>query len=367
MSLRRRLVLPLSLLGLVLITGTGGYMLIEGWGLLDALYQTVITLSSVGFQEVRPISSQGRIFTILLIMGGVGGAAYTLTTIVTLVVEGELGEYYGRRRMTGQIQSMRGHQIICGFGRVGRAIAEEFAERRTPFVVIDNNITVHEQLRALGYHYLDGNATSDDTLVAAGINHAGGLHAAADSDTDNTFIVLTARALNPSIFIVARAGHASSEAKLRRAGADRVISPYAIAGSHMAVAALQPAMVDFMTTTFPSREGELILAELTITPQSLLLGRTVSDVFGRRRATTVLCLRREGSDPEPSPSPDADLRPLDQLIVMGPPEELEQLHASAAVTGAAVSLDGRTSSEPARRGWRPVVFRPPRRDSSVRP
>lgn len=341
MGVRRRLAVSVSLLCLLVILGTAGYMLIEGWPPLDALYQTVTTLSTVGFREVHPLSTAGQVFTIVLIIGGVGGALYTLTTIVTVAVEGELLDYFGRRRMEARIQGLHGHYIICGFGRVGREIAAEFKRRGVSFVVVDHNPQVHPLLRALGYNYIDGNATSDEVLLRAGVQRAAGLLAAADSDTDNTFIVLSARALKPDIFIVARAGYPETEGKLRRAGADRVISPYSIAGQHMAMAALQPAIVDFMTTTFRSREGDLILAEVTVTAASGLAGRTIHQVFGGRPDTVVLALRREGAGLRAAPSPQEVLRLHDQLIVLGPAPELEFF---ATRTGATVPLPDASAS-----------------------
>jgi voltage-gated potassium channel len=335
MNVRRRLALSVSLLCLLVLLGTAGYMAIEGWSLLDALYQTVTTLSTVGFREVHPLSTAGQIFTIILIIGGVGGVLYTLTAVVTVAVEGELLDYFGRRRMEARIQALRGHAIICGFGRVGREIAAEFKRRDVPFVVVDHNPHVHPLLRALGYAYIDGNATSDEVLLRAGVERAACLLAAADSDTDNTFIVLSARALKPDIFIVARAGQPEAERKLRRAGADRVISPYSIAGLHMAIAALQPAIVDFMTTTFRSREGDLILAEITVTAESELAGRTIHQLFGGRPDTIALALRREGGELRAAPPPQEVLRLHDRLIVLGPPRELEFF---ATRTGAKVPV-----------------------------
>ena len=321
----RRLVVPLALLALLVASGTGGYMLVEGWSFEDGLYQTVTTLSTVGFREIHDLSRAGRYFTMALILGGVGGFLYTLTTIVALTVEWEFGAYFGRRRMERRIAGMEGHQIICGFGRVGRELAREFQARGVPFVVVDHNPNVAESLQQLGYDRVAGNATDDETLITAGVRRAVGLLAAADADTDNTYIVLSARALNPSIYIVARASTPSTEEKMLRAGADRVISPYGIAGRHMAVAALQPAVFDFMTTTFHSREGDLILAEVTATPASGLVNRSLVGVFGDRRDVTVLALRRGDAELTPAPSQDEVLRAGDQVIVLGPPATLETL------------------------------------------
>lgn len=332
MTVRRRLVITGALLASLIVGGTAGYMLIEGWSLLDALYQTITTLSTVGFREVHELSDGGRIFTMLLIVGGVGGVFYTLTSVVQLAVEGELGEYFGRRRMHGRIASMRDHYIVCGFGRVGREIAREFRVRQVPFIVIDQNRDAEEELRELGCDYIHGNATNDEVLIAAGVGRAAGLLAAADSDTDNTYIVLSARALNPDIFIVARAGRQSTEAKLVRAGADRVVTPYSIAGRHMAVSAIQPAVVDFMTTAFRSDEGDLMLAELTVTPASALAGRSLQEVFGSHSATTVLGLRREDGRLIAGPQARETLQTGDQIIVIGRPADFESFTTRTGAT-----------------------------------
>ncbi|MFN8558808.1 MAG: potassium channel protein [Dehalococcoidia bacterium] len=337
MSHARRLFISGSMLLALVCVGTLGFMVIERWSLLDALYQTVTTLSTVGFREVHPLSRPGMVFTMLVIVLGVGTLFYTLTAAVELAVQGELGEYFGRRRMQRRLGEMSGHYIVCGYGRVGREVAQEFKARRIPFVVVDTNPLMEAELRRLGYDYIEGNATDDDVLKAAGVEQAKGLLAAADADTDNTYIVLSARALNPHIFIVARAGQPSTEDKLRRAGADRIVSPYAIAGRHMAVAVMQPAMVDFMTTAFRTHEGELMLAELTATAASGLMGRSLRQVFGASRATTVLGVRRADGDLVVGPGPDVVLHAGDQIIVLGPETELESFSTR---TGATVPADG---------------------------
>lgn len=340
MTIQRRLLTTSILIVILITSGTTGYIVIEGWSLLDALYQTVTTISTVGFREVHDLSSAGRIFTMGLILSGVGVLFYTLTGAVTLAVEGELGRYYGRRRMHGRIRSLHDHYVICGFGRVGREIGRELTARRVPFVVVDNNPETETLLRELGYDFVSGNATDDEVLIAAGVVRAAALLAAADSDTDNTYIVLSARALNPRLFIVARAGQRSTEHKMALAGADRVISPYDIAGRHMALAAIQPALVDFITTPFHSREGDLLLAEMTVTPTSGLAGRSLQEVFGGHRATTVLALRREDGEIVAAPPLSTTMQPHDQIIVLGPPDELETFTTR---TGATVPVQGPTA------------------------
>jgi voltage-gated potassium channel len=324
MSVRRRLLVTGLYLVALLVLGTAGYMIVEGWSAFDALYQTTITVTTIGFGEVHPLSTAGRLFTMVLILGGVGGAAYALSTSVQLAVEGQLGEFFGRRRMRHHIESMQDHAIICGFGRVGQEIALELHERGAAFVVVESDPAAGARSGQLGYDHIDGNATDDDVLVAAGIARAASLLAASDSDTDNTYIVLSARTLRPSLYIVARASSPQSEAKLMRAGADRVISPYRIAGQHMAMAALHPAMVDFVATGQHRRDGDVILADLTITADSPLAGRMLGEVLNGRGATTALGVRRDGTL-RTEPAPTEILEAGDQLILIGPATQVEAL------------------------------------------
>lgn len=338
MAIRRRLLIAGSVFCFLVVAGTSGYMLIEGWTLLDALYQTITTLATVGFGEIHPLSNRGRVFTMVLIVGGVGAVYYTLTMAVALAVEGELGDYVGRRRMHGRIAALRGHYIVCGYGRVGREIVRELRRRQVAFVVIDSLPDNTRELHEQECDYIEGNATDDAVLVAAGVEHAAGLLAAVDADTENTYIVLSARALNPKVFIVARASLPGSEAKMVRAGADRVISPYRIAGQHMAVSAIQPAVVDFMTPAFRSQQGDLILAELTVTDASGLSGQTLDGVFGVHGAATVLGLRRPDGQMLAGPPGHVTLEAGDQVFVLGPPDALESF---VTRTGATVPTDRR--------------------------
>jgi voltage-gated potassium channel len=327
-SARRRLLVAGLYLVALLVLGTAGYMVVAGWSAFDALYQTVITVSTIGFGEVHPLTTAGRSFTMVLILAGVGGAAYVLSTSVQLAVEWQLGEFFGRRRMRQHIAAMQDHAIICGFGRVGQEIAQELHDREAPFVVVESDPAAGARSGQLGYDHIDGNATDDDVLLAAGITHAATLLAASDSDTDNTYIVLSARTLSPSLYIVARASNPQSEPKLVRAGADRVISPYRIAGQHMAMAALHPAMVDFVITGSLRRDGDVILADLTVTADSPLAGRVLGEVLTAGGATTVLGVRRNGTlRTEPAATEVLELG--DQVILLGPAAHVEAL----AVTG----------------------------------
>lgn len=219
----RRLIVLGALLVTVLACGTAWYGLVEGFSVLDALYQAVTTLSTVGFQEVRPLDASGRLFTIVYILGGVGLLFYTATTTVEMIVVGELAEELGLRRVGRKVRKMNRHFVICGYGRVGREVGDELSSRHEAYVIVDRDEATLAAARAPGVTVVCGDATEEATLRTAGVERARALIAAADSDVENTYIVLTARALSPQLFIVARAGTESAERRLLSAGADRVV------------------------------------------------------------------------------------------------------------------------------------------------
>ena len=223
-----------------------GYVAIEGWTPFEALYMTVTTLATVGFGEIHPLSPQGRLFTIVLIIFGVGGVLYVLTTMMQFVFEGHLGRNLERRRMERRIDQLRDHFLMCGFGRVGRQVARDFHEADIPFVIIDVHQPSLDAAAEEGYLCVRGDAADDDTLRRAGIERARGLVTCVQSDADNIFVTLSARALRADLFIVARGNNDDAAPKLRRAGADRVVSPYSIGGRQMAMLAVRPAAVEFV-------------------------------------------------------------------------------------------------------------------------
>jgi voltage-gated potassium channel len=321
----RRLLISSALFVGLFVTGVVGYILIEGWSFLDAFYMTVITVTTVGFQEVRPLSDEGRIFTSGLVLLGVGAAFYLLTAIVATVVEGELGFLLGVRRMRTKIEGLRNHYILCGFGRVGEEIARDFQGRRAPFVIVDLNPEALERAQKLDCLYVDGDATAEDVLIDAGIREAHSLLAACDSDATNIYIVLTARALNPNIVIVARVVDPASEPRMRRAGADRVIALYRIGGRRMALSAVQPFVVDFIDTLASGRRSSHILAELEISEGSALAGRPVRQVVQGSSRITVLGVRKPDGTTLASPHGDDTLELGDLVILIGDEEEVRLL------------------------------------------
>jgi voltage-gated potassium channel len=328
---RRRVATGLLVFAALLTFGTLGYMVIERWTFIDALFMTVTTVTTVGYREVRPLDTEGRIFTIFLVLFGVGTAIYLLTTFVALVIEGDLGAAFGVTRMKTRIDQLRDHHILCGFGRVGEEIAREFDDRQMPFVVVETNPEAVARAVDAGHLLIEGDAAVDDVLLAAGVARARALLAASDSDSGNTYITLTAKALNPGIFVVARAGKRESEARVRRAGADRIISPYALSGRRMALSAIQPSIVDFIDTLAVGKNAEQILAEIEVTEDSDLLGMHVRHML-EIVDVTVLGVQRADGELIVGPREDFRLEAGDRLMVVGP-----ELEVSRAWTGKAAT------------------------------
>ncbi len=324
MSPTRRLLWGIGALAIIIATGGIGYMLIEGWSFIDALYMTIITITTVGYNEVHPLSDSGRIFSIFLIVGGVGGALYSLTAIVAYVIEGGFGTTIGRRQMKNRIAKLKDHFILCGYGQVGQEIAHVFTEERVAFVVIDKDKESIANAEKDGRLYLLADATTDDVLKEAGINQARGLVVAVGSDADSTYITLSARGLRPNLFIEARASSSEAEAKLKKAGADRIISPHSIGARRMAMLALRPAVVDFIDTVIYRRGRELQLENIAINHDSSLVGLDIEKAR-QRTQVTVLAISRQGDQLLANPSGEETIEAGDQLIVMGTRQQLASL------------------------------------------
>jgi voltage-gated potassium channel len=322
----RRLIWSIVALVAIVFIGTIGYELIEGWSLLDAVYMTITTITTVGFREVHPLSDAGRIFSIVLIIFGVGGALYVLTNIMGYILEGQFGITMGRRRMKNRIAKIKNHFILCGFGRVGQEIAQAFSEEGVPFVVITNNPEHIAKAEREGYLCIFGDATIDEVLKEAGIERAHGLVSAVGSDSDNTFITLSARELRPDLFIEARSSRPEAEGKLRRAGADRIISPHAIGGRRMAMLALRPAVVDFIDTVTYGRGRELELENVDVGSGSPLAGRTMKQARSKV-GITVLAMRKKGGKLLPNPPDEEIIEEGDRLIVIGTKKRLAALES----------------------------------------
>jgi len=257
----KRLAVPILVLLLVSAVGLLYYVFGEGWGFIDSLYMVVITLATVGYREMGPLSEFGKIITMLIIIVGVGTVVYTVGQVIEIIFEGQIVGYRRRREMEKKISDLKDHFIICGFGRVGHQVAHEFNVKKVPYVVVDSKPETAEELGGKGTPHIIGDMSSDDVLESAGVKRAKGLIACADSDTANVYVTLAARVMNPDILIVARAGQLDTESKMKRAGADRVVSPYFISGSRMAAMALKPVACQFLDTVIRGEHLELAIEE----------------------------------------------------------------------------------------------------------
>lgn len=318
------------MLAMATVLGFIGYLLL-GLDPLEALYQTVITGTTVGYREVGEVTVPYQLFTIVFIFIGVGSALYALSVLFETIVEGRLDDLFGRRRMVREIGQMQGHVVLCGAGRVGRVLAGEVASRGVPLVVIDSDsdrLAAAERAGGIG---LPGDARSDDTLREAGIERAGTLVAALASDADNVYVTLGARALNPGLFIVSRAHQDDAEPKLRHAGADRVVNPQAIGGQRMATFALQPNVAEFLDVVMHDDEVAWRLEEIEVGVGSELSDQTLEGAALRRRCgAMVLALRRPGGQLMTNPHPDTELVAGTVLIAMGTSRELAAVEGLAA-------------------------------------
>jgi voltage-gated potassium channel len=311
---------------LVIAIGIAGYMIIEGWSLLDALYMTVITISTVGYTEVQALSTAGRIFSIVLIIGGVGIMLYVLTTLVQFLIEGRFRNILGRHRMEERITRLKGHFILCGYGRVGREVARVFKSEGTSFIIVDSDQGAIDQATADGHLSVLGNATSDEVLTKAGIQQAKGLVASLASDADNLYITLSA--MRPDLFVVARGSIEESEVKLKRAGADRTLLPYRIGGRRLAMLALRPLVVDFIDTTMYSRGREFALENIEVGPDSPMLGATVKGGLDCCGAVAILAVRKKDDRLITNPAMDTPLELGDELVMIGTREQLRVVEGS---------------------------------------
>ncbi len=329
MSELRQLRGPAFVLTLLVVCGTAGYVLIEGWAVLDALYMTVTTLATVGFGEVHPLSSGGRIFTIGLIGLGVGGVLYTLTSVMQYVFEGHLGRTWERRRMQKRIGQLSEHFILCGYGRVGRQVARDFRRSGVDFVLIDVNQASLDLAAEDRILCVRGDAASDDTLHTAGIERARGLVTCVNSDADNIFVTLSARALRSDLFIVARGNNDDAAPKLARAGANRVVSPYSIGGRQMAMLSVRPAAVEFVDTVLHRDGVERLLEDVSVAERSPLIGRTIGDLQARVAPGVVVLAIRRDHQLLTQPPLDTDLRLGDEVVAIGTPDQLKALEGAA--------------------------------------
>lgn len=314
----------------VMAGGTIGYVLIEGWSWWDAFYMTVITITTVGYAEVHPLSRAGEVFTVAVMLTGVGTFFYGIALFMALLAEGTLAERFDRRRYTRMLDELSDHFIICGFGRMGQIIAREFARQQVPFVLIERDPERMQAAMEEGYLAVEADASNEDVLRRVNIGRARGFIAAVSTDAENVYAVLSARLLRPDLFIIGRAETDDARAKLRRAGADRVISPYHIGGQQFAQTALRPAVVDFVELATNSQNLDLNMEQVRIRAGSPLAGRSLLAAGLRQRfGVIVIGIRRTNGRMEFNPEPEMQMQAGDDLVVLGRAESLRDLERAA--------------------------------------
>jgi voltage-gated potassium channel len=323
--------LAVTLLVAVLAGGTAGYTLIEGWNVWDAFYMTVTTVATVGYGEVHPLSPRGRLFTVALIFGGVGTVFYTVTLLATIVVEGGLHRRLEKRRAARMLEQIKDHFIVCGYGRIGSIIAAELHQQGVPLAVIERDPERVRQAVDRGWLALEADASREEVLSRAGIHRARGLITAVGTDAENVFTVLTARVMRPDLFIIARVESDDAEHKLRRAGADRVISPYHIGAAHMVQTALRPAVVDFVQLATSSGHLELSMEQVRVPQPSPIVGKSLVESGIRQKfGVIIVAIKRADSAMEFNPPPEAVIRGGDELVVLGGAQSVKALEEMIA-------------------------------------
>jgi voltage-gated potassium channel len=316
-----------ALLVALLVIGSLGFVWLEGWNFFDALYMTVTTLSTVGYGEIHPLDRLGRLYNMVLILSGMGVMLYIVGGLARVLIEGEIRSALGKRKLIRHIRRLKNHYIICGFGRIGEIIARQLKDRGFSLVIVDKEPDLATRLDELGYYFIAGDATRDEILLEAGIERAKGLVAVVSSDADNVYIVLTARSLNPQIFIVARSEEPGAEKKLLRAGANKVESPYHMGGQKMAHTILHPTVVTFMELAM--KEGiEWSMEEIAVGQTSALLGVPLADTGIRQKLDLILvAIKRAGGEMLFNPSHDTTILAGDTLIALGLRKNLDALEA----------------------------------------
>ncbi len=315
--------LPAVLLVIIIAIGTAGYILIEGWNFLDAFFMVIITISTVGYTEVHPLSDAWRIFTSVLIVVGVGTMLFGFGVFAEILAENSFGVFRRQRQMEARLDALKDHFIVCGYGRIGTQVVIEFQQHDVPYVIIDRGEEPLERLHKEQRLHLEGDAASEELLKQAGIERAKGLVCAVDSDERAVYIVLAARALNPKLYVIARAGYPESIRRLELAGADRVISPYRMAGHLMAELAVRPGLVDILDTLHHG-ESDIGLEELLVNPRMASIGKTVGEagLLDGTRAKLLAVRRRDGSL-HVNPPADLRLEEGDLLIALGSEPQLQ--------------------------------------------
>ena len=322
----RRLIYAFFVFAAVVVVGTLGYVFIEGWKVFDGLYMTVITMGGVGYREIHPMGPVGQAWTMLVIVSGVGALGFAVVTVTDFMVEGHFSGLLEGKRMDKRIAGMSVHHVVAGLGRVGSVVADEFEAAGLPFVVIDGDEGALTRAKERGWAWVRGDATEESTLAEAGIDRANSLTTTLHTDAANVFVALTARGLAPNLFIVARSTTQSSESKLLRAGADRVITPTEIGGRRMAAMVMRPAVVDFLDVVSHEHGIDLKLEQITLSAGDPWVGWTIGDAH--IRSTTgayVLAIHQADGVDNSNPDPETTMQAGDDLVVLGTEQQLRAL------------------------------------------
>jgi voltage-gated potassium channel len=325
---RKKLIISLILFLVVLLSGTAGYYFIEGWEVFDSLYMTVITLSTVGFHEIEPLSKTGKAFTIGLIFFSLGVVAFAVNYGLKAIFEGEIQDVFGRRKLKKTLDSLQNHYIVCGYGRMGKVICKELKHKGIQTVIVEKErqeLDVDDDAIIIY-----GDATRDDLLKSVGIEKAKGLISVLDSDAQNLYVVLSARGLNKNLFIVARANEEGADYKLTRAGADKVVSPYHIGGIRIAHTILKPTVVDFLELTAKAGNMEIQIEEVVVEEASSLAGKTIKEADIRAKNWVVIvALKKDNGKIVFNPRANTLIEVGDKVAVIGEPEHFSQFEKMA--------------------------------------
>lgn len=328
LRIKRRLLLFAAMVAISLATGTAGYTLIEHYPPFDAFYMTLTTITTVGYGEIYPLSRAGRIFGSFVILFGVTTLFTGIGIVTETIIEAQLGNVINKRRTKRMIDKLKDHFLVCGFGRVGRGAAQELHSAGVPFVIIDRDAEKVERAMHSGMLAVAADATRDETLHDVGVEHAKGIIAALESDADNLYLTLSAKAMNPKIRVAARAGEEESEQKLRRVGADFVFTPYNVTGHRLALALMRPHVFEFMNLTTKKIGLDVQIEEVKVHEDSGFVARSLSQMRVRRDlGVIVLAIRKMDGQMLFNPPADAELAGNDTLIVMGEPENLKRLES----------------------------------------
>jgi voltage-gated potassium channel len=333
-GLRRRLLYIALAIAAVLAVGTGGFVLLEDYPLFDAFYMSLITIATVGYSEIHPLSQTGRVFNSFLMFFGVGVMFLAIGAVTQSVIQLELGDVIGKRRMKRMIDKLDKHYLVCGFGRVGRGAAAEFQRAGVPFLVIDQDESKVDRAVRTGYLAVVGDSTNDEVLKEGGIMRARGVVASLATDADNLFLVLSAKTLNPMVNVSARVNEEEAEQKLRRVGADVILRPYRMTGYRLAQSLLRPHVTEFLDFTTQNLGLDVSIEQVKVSGSSELAGKSLAQVQVRRElGVIVLAIRRAGGQMLFNPPADAVIAAGDYLIAMGEAANLRQLERRVSEVG----------------------------------